>query len=167
MDSMRLNRFKFPRNKRELLSFVAHFGSRCALGMTKCCLEDVVLRAVRATRTDPSMARMLPVFLWRVQDQLDLEALTSKAGRDALVLGYFLDVSGRVSTSTRFRPVVRVLRRRATNSRPVFLFTKIQDHPFEAMVAQERTPPHARRWGLLTGVGLDSFANYFNKVASL
>jgi len=161
--------YRSPRSRGELHSFVAHFGARCARATTRCRLEDVVLRAVAASRRDPSLARMLPVFLWRVRKDLDLGDLASEAVRlgHAQVLGYFLDVAGKISSTRTFQPVVRTLHRQARADRPVFLFPETAKHPFEALAARRDTPAHARRWGLLTRTPLAGYRSYFARVASL
>jgi hypothetical protein len=161
--------FPKPRQHDELLAFVAHFGARVTNASTKCSLENVALRAVKASRRDPSLARMLPVFLFRVRHRLDLDKLTSKALTFGCAsrLGYFLDVTSQVSSSKVFLTTLKALRSHAHADRPVFFFARTQSHPFEAMVALERTPQDARRWGLITGTPLDSFSNYFNKVDNL
>jgi len=163
------NVFRSPRTTGELRSFVAHFGARCTRGTTKCNLENVVLRAVEMSRRDPALARMLPVFLWRVRDSLDLDELATKAALRGCgsVLGYFLEVAGKVSSARTFRPAVLALRAHARADCPVFLFPKTEKYPYEAMAARARTPPDARRWGLLTGMPLDCFSGYFAKVSAL
>jgi len=161
--------FRMPRRHDELLSFVAHFGAHVTNAATKCNLEDVALRAVTASRRDPSLARMLPVFLFRVRDSLNLSELTAKAVERGCAsrLGYFLEVASKVSSVRTFRPAVATLRQHAHAERPVFLFARTENHPFEALLAHENTPKDARRWGLLTSTPLDSFSSYFNKVSSL
>jgi hypothetical protein len=161
--------FPKPRKHDELLSFVAHFGSRVTNATTKCNLEDVAIRAVTASRQDPSLARMLPVFLFRSRNNLKLHELVSKAVACGCAsrLGYLLEVTIQVSSVRTFRPTLASLRRHAHADRPIFFFARTENHPFEAMVAGERTPQEARRWGLLTGTPLDSFSTYFNKVARL
>ena len=161
--------FPKPRKHDELLSFVAHFGSRVTNATTRCNLEDVAIRAVTASRQDPSLARMLPVFLFRVRDSLDLDKLTAKALKAgcAAHLGYFLEVTSKVSSVQTFRASMTNLRQHAHANRPMFFFVRTESHPFEAMIALERTPQDARRWGLITGTPLDSFSTYFNKVANL
>ena len=163
------NVFRFPKTTGELRSFVAHFGGSRVQTTTRCGLEKVVLRAVEMSRRDPALARMLPVFLWRVRASLDLDKLTTKAVERgcAPTLGYFLEVAGKVSTDRTFRPAVRALRWHADARRPVFFFKRVEKHPWEAMAARQRTPRDARRWGLLTGVPLACFSTYFEKVAAL
>jgi hypothetical protein len=163
------NVFRAPKTAGELRSFVAHYGARCAHGTTRCKLENVVLRTVDLSRRDPALARMLPVFLWRVRGDLDLGELTKKSvvRGSAPTVGYFLDVAGKVSADKTFRPALPELRRHARSNRPVFLFERVEKSPWEAMAARQRTPRDARRWGLLTGLPLDCFSTYFDNVSSL
>jgi hypothetical protein len=158
-----------PHNHDDLLSFVAHFGARVTRAVATSNLENVALRAVAASRRDPALARMLPVFLWRVRDDLNLDELTTKAVRQgcAPVLGYYLEVATKAGSVPRFKKALSTLRRHAHVNRPVYLFRQTRKYPFEAMAAMERTPDVARRWGLLTSTPLDSFETYFHKVASL
>src|SRR5262249_14660030 len=68
-----------PRDHGELSALVAHYGARVARGIPGSNLQDIVLRAVISSRRDPALARMLPVFLWRTRDVLDLDELIRKA----------------------------------------------------------------------------------------
>ena len=158
-----------PRNHGELLAFVAHYGAGVARTKVRCSLEDVALRAVLASRRDPSLARMLPVFLWRVRDELELDEMIAGSRRRGIAraLGYFLDVTGSLGSWRGFDAAIAKLRKDARPNRPTYFFLETGRHPFEAMAAQERTPIEARRWGLLTGTPTESFATYFRKVARL
>jgi hypothetical protein len=112
---------------------------------------------------------MLPVFLWRVRDSLDLEVLTAKALRKgcASTFGYFLDVTGKVGPTKTFSKAVSFLRPHVNTDRLVFLFPKTKRYPWEAAYARENTPRHARRWGLLAPMPLEGYKSYFAKVAAL
>jgi hypothetical protein len=158
-----------PRDQEELLAFVAHYGARVSKGSARCSLEGVALRAVRASRRDPGMARMLPVFLWRVRKELDLDELAKKARELALgsSLGYFLELTGKLGSWRGFDRAIARLRPLAKPDRAVLFFHVAKRNPFEAMAAEERTPIEARRWGLLTGTPTDSFASYFRRVRDL
>jgi hypothetical protein len=158
-----------PSDHGELLSFVANYGARVARLDVRPNLVDVALRAVEASRRDPSMARMLPVFLWRVRDQIDLAKLAAEAKKrnSAPALGYFLEVTSKLRPWNAVKGTLAKLRQHARPDRPVFFFDKTAANPFEAMVAKERTPAEALRWGLLTGTPTESFATYFRKVADL
>jgi hypothetical protein len=158
-----------PRNHGELLSFVANYGARVAQHTAQPNLVDVTLRAIDASRGDPSMARMLPVFLWRVRDDIDLAKLAAEAKRrnSAAALGYFLELTSKLRPWAAVEATLAKLRPLARPDHPVFFFHKTAANPFEVMVARERTPAEALRWGLLTGTPTDSFEGYFRKVADL
>jgi hypothetical protein len=157
-----------PRDHGELTAFVAHYGTRVTKGQPSCDLADVALRAVRSSRRDPALARMLPVFLWRARDALDLDALVVRAQRQRQSpgIGYFLELAGTLGGSRRLGSAARRLRPKS-QPRPALFFEAAARNPFEALAAEERTPPQARRWGLLTGTPTDSFTTYFEKVRNL
>jgi hypothetical protein len=160
---------RLPRSHEELLSFVAHYGSGVAKATIGADLEGIALRAVAASRRDPALARMLPVFLWRVRDRLDLKKLTTDARRRRLApaLGYFLELTSKLGRWRAAGRALAVLRREARPGRPRYFFCEIAKHPFAAMAARERTPADARSWGLLTGTPTDSFETYFEKARDL
>jgi hypothetical protein len=158
-----------PSDHGELLSFVANYGARVARLRAHPDLVDVALRAVEASRRDPSMARMLPVFLWRVRDQINLAKLVVEAKKrnSSAALGYFLELTSKLRPWNAIKGTLAKLRPHAHPRRPTFFFHKTATNPFEAMMAKERTPAEALRWGLLTGTPTDSFKSYFQKVADL
>jgi len=161
--------YRSPRSHDELHSFVANFGALCARSTARCRLEDVVLRAVAASRRDPSLARLLPVFLYRVRADLDLDELAAGAARRRCTrpLGYYLDVADLVAPTRSFQETTEKLRRNVCTSHPVFLFPETARYPLEALDARRNTPHHARSWGLLVRTSLDSYRSYFAKVAHL
>jgi hypothetical protein len=158
-----------PRDHGELLAFVAHYGARVARTEGVHDLEGVALRALEASRRDAALARMLPVFLWRVRSEIDIDKMITRARRRGVgsALGYFLELTARLGSWRGFDGAIAKLRAQARPNRPAYFFRETRRHPFEAMLAQERTPADARRWGLLTGTPTDSFATYFRKVSSL
>ncbi len=157
-----------PRDLKELSALVGHYGTRVARGKLECDLDGVLLRALKASRRDPALARMLPVFIWRMREELDLQTLASRAKRlrRASELGYFLELAGTLGRAPKLSSSAQKLRTTAP-PRPRLFFESATRNPFEAMVAGERTPEEARRWGLLTGMPTDSFASYFEKVRDL
>ena len=157
-----------PRDADELLAFVAHYGARVARSGARVNLEIVVLRALRASRQDPALARMLPVLLWRARVAVDLGEMVARCEPGmAPALGYFLELTAHLGRWRGFDRAIRQLRVHATPGRPLYFFRKTARHPFEAMIAEERTPIQARRWGILTGTPTESFAAYFRKVSAL
>jgi hypothetical protein len=158
-----------PKDHGELLSFVAYYGSRVAKSTTSQDLEHIAVRAVAASRRDPAMARMLPVFLWRVRDELNLQKLTLEANKrkNGPALGYLMEVAAKLGGWKGVEVALAKLRSHAHPSRPEYFFHGTANHPFAAMVAEQRTPTEARKWGLLTGTPTDSFETYFQKVRDL
>lgn len=158
-----------PRDRAQILSFVANYGSRVSKIPATYDLEQVALRAVRAAPRDPVLTRMLPVFLWRTRQSMDLDRLVAltRGGKLAATLGYFLELAAKLGSVTTFDAAVRRLRLLARPTRPDYFFAHTRMNPFEAMAAEQRTPAEARKWGLLTGTPTDSFETYFRKVAPL
>src|SRR5205814_9977687 len=58
-----------PISHYQLVSFVAHHGSAVARGPRASQLETLAVRALQASRRDSALARMLPVFFWRLREQ--------------------------------------------------------------------------------------------------
>lgn len=159
-----------PRTPAQLAAFVAHYGSKVSRGVFVDDLEGIVLAAVDRSRRDSALARMLPVFLWRVRDQLDSTALAKRAKRrkrSARALGFFLELAGELGRSRAFDRAVAALRTHARHARPTYFFAGTEKRPFERLVALESTSPQARRWGLRMNMPVDSFASYFEKAARL
>lgn len=158
-----------PSSHQQLLSFVAHHGSRAAGAGSTDDLETIAIRALAASRRDSSLARMLPVFLWRVGDRLDLDRLVRAAKRKGLAaaLGFFLELASILGESRVFDEALTVLRPHARATRPSYFFEGTSGRPFERAASVVNTPAEARRWGLLMNMPFDSFASYFRKVARL
>ncbi|HUG55227.1 MAG TPA: hypothetical protein VMR21_16590 [Vicinamibacteria bacterium] len=154
----------------DLPAVVAHCGSRAAARLPPPArLEALVVRAVKASRADSSLARMLPVFLWRLRDRLDLGDLVRAAGQgpEAPALGFFLEAASRLGGSAIFEDAIARLRRRARPARPLYFFRGTERRAFECAAALRATPPEARRWGLLMNMPWESFEAYFAKAAPL
>lgn len=159
-----------PRGLNEMMLFVANYASPVSLGELKSGLERVVLGAVDFARDECSLARMLPVFLWRVRDSLSVERMATMASAQgpmvAAALGYFCQLtSGLGGGSEKLDDLTARLRVQLGPSLPRFVFFHwMKDSPVQTMVAEQRNPPEASSWGLLTGTPTDSFSSYFAKM---
>lgn len=153
----------------DLWSFVAHCGSSVTAVPEGADLEAITLRAVRASRRDSALARMLPVFLWRVRHRLDLEKLVRAARRstETAALGFFMEMARKLGRFRTFDADLALLRSSARSETPSYFFQGTDTRPFERMAADLATPDVARRWGLLMNMPWDSFASYFDKAARL
>lgn len=153
----------------DLASLVAHGGSAVARFPLPGRLEREVIRALKASRRNSALARMLPVFLWRTRDRLDMTELRTLARkqRQAAPLGFFLEASAKLGGTRRFDAALRLLRSDARRTRPSYFFSGSANRPYERLAADRATPALARRWGMLMNMPWESFASYFEKTASL
>lgn len=160
-----------PRNLDELTALVAYYGSKVSRSVVTFNLEEVVLHAVLQSRFSPNLARMLPVFLWRLRNTLNQKSLLLRAREPSQrhALGYFLELTATLGSWSGYNDSINSLRKTVepSNNQLCLFFTTPVEGSFEAAVANLRTPPEARKWGLLTGTPTDSFKTYFDKVANL
>jgi hypothetical protein len=168
MDSVSYHR---PRSLSELRSFVAHYGARCNRRKARFKLASVVMDAFRMGRKDPSLARMLPVFLWRNREQVDLPDLHRKAQRTNLtnVVGYFLDVTNHVA-GRRVFAVSGLPESRSdppSPGKPEFLFPEACSTPMARAGVMANPDSLALRWNLLTRTPVDDYRSYFNRMNEL
>lgn len=131
-------------------------------------LERLAIRAVRASRRDSALARMLPVFFWRIRTCISIAELVREAQEQgaATATGFFLEMASQLGGSAVFDAALTALRPGVT-SRPAYFFQGTASRPFERLAADLNTTPEARRWGWLMNMPRDSFESYFRKVAAL
>jgi hypothetical protein len=130
-------------------------------------LAKVVVDGLVLSRRDASVARALPVLLWRRRADLDMAKLRRLVAskRRERALGFFLDLTARLSGDRRLRNAAAALRptRPPTETR---FFTR-RESPLARMVAKARTPPVARAWGYRMNMPMDSFRSLFEKFNAL
>ena len=128
-------------------------------------VEEVVSEALALAHRDASVARVLPLVLWRQRDQMNLPRLVREAKRrdERQTLGYFLELAGRLGHDARLVQAARALHdRRRKRARMFFA----GPHGPRALAATRRnTPKEALRWGYLMNMALDSFRSTFQKFA--
>lgn len=124
----------------------------------------VLAEALKLSHSDASVARTLPLALWKTRAHLDLSELTRLAVERGQgdTLGFFLDLTSelsgdralkRASNALRVRPRVRARQFFKVNSR------------HERRLADLKTPDVARRWNFRMNMSLDSFRSMFAKAA--
>jgi hypothetical protein len=153
----------------DLVALVAHGGSSVARVRLPLRLESQVLGAIQASHRDSALARMLPVFLWRMRHRLDPAVLVALARRrkEAQALGFFMETAARLGRTRVFDDALSSLRGSATIARHAYFFHGTERRPFEREAAERASPRVARRWGLLMNMPWESFAAYFDKAARL
>jgi hypothetical protein len=128
-------------------------------------LEEGVAEALVLSHRDATVARVLPLVLWRQRDRLDMERLVSEASHrdERSTLGYFLELAGQLGGDSALVHAARRLHdRRRTKVRPFFVGPL---GPHAAAAARRNTPKEALRWGYVMNMGLDSFRTIFEKFA--
>jgi hypothetical protein len=126
-------------------------------------LEEVLAEGLALSHRDATVARVLPLVLWRNRDRLDHGRLVRAATRrnERQSLGFFLELTGRLSGDRRLASLSEGLRDRR-RSRAMPFFSGGQGRMALAL-ARKKTPPLARQWGYLMNMGMDSFASAFAK----
>lgn len=125
--------------------------------------ETVLADALALAHRDATVARTLPLVLWRQADHLDMDRLVQEATRrdERAALGLFLELAGRFGRDARLTVAATQLRdRRRTRLRPFF---QRPQGAYETLLAERHTPAAVRRWGYLMNTGLDSFEALFEK----
>lgn len=126
-------------------------------------VEEVVAEGLALSHHDATVARVLPLVLWRQRDRLDHARLVREAARrnELQSLGFFLELTGWLGGDPRLTALSRRLRdRRRSRTRLFFA----GPHGRMALAsARRKTPRLARRWGYLMNMGLDSFTSAFAK----
>jgi hypothetical protein len=125
--------------------------------------EEVLADGLVLAHHSPTVARVLPVALWRQRDKLDYDQLEGAATQrdERQALGFYLELTGQLGGDRRLSRRARGLRdRRRTALRPFFSGGR---GSFARAVAQEKSPALARRWGFLMNMELESFATAFRK----
>lgn len=153
-----------PRDHEELQCFVAQYGN----GFARSACSDptaVLHQAIAASRDDACLARMLPVFIWRgQQDFLRSEHVADLPARDACGLGYFFELAFRFGRSRSAKATVEHLRERASSINKPFVFFRSMDASMLRERAAEMTSPAARAWNLILGEPDESYESYFRKM---
>jgi hypothetical protein len=130
-------------------------------------LEEALANALVLSHRDPTVARVLPLVLWRQRDRLDLHRLVAQASRrdERSALGYFLELAGQLGDVPVLVQAARGLRdRRRTKTRQFFAGPF---GPHATALARRNTPKEALRWGFVMNMPLDSFRTLFEKFARL
>jgi hypothetical protein len=149
-------------------AWLAHYGAplggqSLVAGLVAPDLEKVVVDGLALSRRDASVARVLPVLLWLHRDDLDLSKLRRLAASEdrERALGFFLDLTARLSGDRRMRNAATALRA-ARPPAPTKFFAR-RESPLARMVAEERAPSVARMWGYRMNMPMDSFRSLFER----
>jgi hypothetical protein len=125
-------------------------------------LETVLAEALKLSHKDATLARALPVALWKNRRRLAMEPLRREAERSnqRRTLGFFLDLTAQLSGEDAFKREASRLHAKSRLTTAQFFQPTTKR---ERQLAEIKTPEVARRWGFRMNMDLDSFASMFDK----
>jgi hypothetical protein len=128
--------------------------------------ETVLTEGLSLARESASVSRALPLAFWKTRQRLDYTRLVEEGKRRgrARELGFFLDLTTKLSGDPTFETVARKLRVQRLR-RPVQFFQPTTKR--ERKLAEMRTPEVARKWGFRMNMEMDSFESMFEKDAQV
>lgn len=126
-------------------------------------VEEVLTEALVLAHTDATVARVLPLVLWRQRDAMKLERLVEHATKrnEAQALGYFLEMAGRLGNDRSLVKAATLLVDRRRRRSRMFFAGPHGRHALAA--ARKRRSPLATRWGYFMNADEDSFRSLFDK----
>jgi hypothetical protein len=128
-------------------------------------VEEVLARGLGLARRRPDVARLWPVAFSRTSVTVDLRRLEALATRQGnrRVLGFFLELSGRLMNDPTMGPALKRLRKGAVRQ-PEQFFLRSRGVRAQAL-ARRRTPALARKWCFWMNATVESFRSCFKKFA--
>jgi hypothetical protein len=130
-------------------------------------LEELVAAGLRLTHTDASVARAMPIVLWRNRARLRFDELARAARQEGegATLGLFLDLTSQLTNERDLAELARTLEDTRSPS-TTFFFAGAGDTAAGRELAEIRTPAAARRWRFLMNMPFESFETLFRKHSS-
>jgi hypothetical protein len=124
-------------------------------------LEEALLEGLRLSHQDATLLRVLPVVVSRHSRTLDYSRLRARAREAGLEaeLGMLLELTARLTGVDALRSEAEALTR--PEGEPRYYFG--ETGRFARKLADERTPPFARRWGFLLNMSEESFRGVLAK----
>jgi hypothetical protein len=126
-------------------------------------VEVTLAEAARLARRDATLARALPVALWRQREAIDWDRLRHEARRvgEKHALGFFVELTGELGGDARLADEAAPLRDKRVHKLHDFFVGQKSAH--ERKLAELHTPAAARRWGFRMNQELESFVSTFQK----
>ena len=126
-------------------------------------LEKVFAQGVQAARRDASIARSLPVFIWKNRALLQPSLLLQETRRldQRQTVGFFLELTGILGgDEALIRLSERLRDGRIRKDRDFFVHAQ---STYAQNIAKERTPALAKKWHLTMNLSLETFASTFRR----
>jgi hypothetical protein len=125
-------------------------------------LEETLVRSAVHAKKDPSVARTLPLALFKNVENLDHELLkywatNLKAKQE---LGMFLELSAELAKSPKLKKLSKLFKDKRVKEMKDFFETK---SPLLRELSERNTPDVARRWKFRMNLSMDSFQSTFDR----
>lgn len=125
--------------------------------------ESMLAKALVLAQENSTLARTLPIVLFKNLEKIDLAKLEVSAKKMGAgqILGFFLDLTGELADNPALRAKADSMRdRRFKKTRDFF---KGNLGSYARRLADLNTPPIARKWHYRMNMKMDSFRSMFNK----
>jgi hypothetical protein len=126
-------------------------------------VEVTLAEGARLARRDATVARALPVAIWKQRETIDWDRLRDEARRvgEKHALGLLIELTAELAGDARLAEEAAPLRDKRVKKLHDFFAGQKNAH--ERRLAELRTPAAARRWGFRMNQDHDSFASTFRK----
>ena len=129
-------------------------------------VEHVFAEGCRLAHYDASVARGMPVFVWKNRRGLDLKRLRMEAQHvgEKRAVGFFLELTATLARDRDLAKAAEEFRDHRVRRSKDFFVGRNSTHA--RSLAEQRTPPVARKWHFRMNVSMDSFSSTFRKFVS-
>jgi hypothetical protein len=126
-------------------------------------VEKVIAAGAALAHLDASVARALPVCIWRNRHRIDPGKLKVEARHagETQAVGFFLDLTAELSGDREMRTWARRMRDRRI--RRTSDFFRSTGSNYGRRLAEANSPPIARRWHFIMNMGMDSLESMFRR----
>lgn len=125
--------------------------------------ESMFARALVLAQENSTLARTLPIVLFKNLEKIDLEKLGVSAKKMGArqILGFFLDLTGELADNPVLQAKADSMRDKRFKKTRDFFKGKLG--PYSSRLVDLNTPPIARKWHYRMNMNMDSFGSMFNK----
>ncbi len=125
--------------------------------------ESMLAKALVLAQENSTLARTLPIVLFKNLEKIDLEKLEISAKKMGArqILGFFLDLTGELADNPDLQAKADSMRdKRFKKMRDFF---RGNSGPYASQLADLNTPSVARKWHYRMNMKMDAFGSMFNK----
>lgn len=130
--------------------------------------EETLALAFKLARQNATVARVLPVALYKSLDSLNFEKLKNFCFKEGekKTLGFFLDLTSELAHLSHLRDLAEELHDKRFKKSESFFVNQFQGKYAKRMEA-ENTPKVAKRWRFRMNMDFENFRSHFEKFVNL